>query len=118
MTEPTTSNPPADAQKDSAPSLAPATEVVTLDTPIKRGASIIATVTVRKPRAGELRGVALIELAQLDVIALQKVLPRITQPTLTAQEVAEMDPADLLELGTKVALFLARREMVFDIQTA
>lgn len=79
---------------------------ITLDTPIQRGTETITAVTLRKPAAGELRGVALTDLLQMDVTALQKVLPRITQPTLTAADVAGMDPADLLQIGTEVSGFL------------
>jgi hypothetical protein len=82
---------------------------IELDQPIKRGDSEIKTLTIRKPMSGALRGVSLIELAQLNVNALQIVLPRITEPTLTAQDVAQMDPADLLAVGSEVAYFLASK---------
>jgi hypothetical protein len=79
---------------------------ITLDTPIQRGGQVIEQVSLRKPTAGELRGCNLTDLLQMDVNALQAVLPRITQPTLTKVDVAGMDPADLLQLGTEVAGFL------------
>ncbi|WP_139843056.1 phage tail assembly protein [Janthinobacterium sp. GW456P] len=59
--------------------------------------------------AGALRGISLIELANLNVSALQILLPRITEPTLTAHDVANMDPADLLAVGAEVAGFLASK---------
>ncbi|MBU9369640.1 phage tail assembly protein [Burkholderia multivorans] len=80
--------------------------IITLDTPIKRGEQEIATVTLTKPLAGALRGVALTDVLQLDVIALSKVLPRISDPVLTTQDVLRLDPADLVQLGTEVAGFL------------
>ncbi|MET1080301.1 MAG: phage tail assembly protein [Pseudomonas sp.] len=80
---------------------------VDLDTPIVRSGQTITRVTLRKPRSGELRGMNLVDLMQMDVNALQKVLPRISSPILTEPEVAGMDPADLLQLGMEVALFLA-----------
>mgnify|MGYP003945495953 CR=1 FL=1 len=82
---------------------------IPLDEPIKRGDTIISEVTIRRPKAGELRGISLMELGNLNVAALQTVLPRITQPTLTAHEVAGMDPADLTEIGSEVAIFLVKR---------
>nr|WP_315210831.1 phage tail assembly protein [uncultured Albidiferax sp.] len=94
MTDTTTTTQPADDN------------TVTLDTPLKRGDTSITTVTLRRPKAGELRGVSLTELLQLDVNALQTVLPRITQPILLKTDVADMDPADLVQLGTKVINFL------------
>lgn len=79
---------------------------VTLDEPIKRGDTFITAVTVRKPKSGALRGVSLIDLANMSVVALQMVLPRITEPTLTTQDIANMDPADLTALGVEVGVFL------------
>lgn len=79
---------------------------VALDQPITRGNQTITHVTVRRPRAGELRGVQLVSLLQMDVAALQTVLPRITIPTLNEHEVRNMDPADLVQLGTEVTGFL------------
>lgn len=82
---------------------------VELDTPIVRGTQTITTLTLRKPMAGELRGVALVDLLNLEVNALRKVLPRISTPALTDIEVGRMDPADLVEIGSQVAGFLLRK---------
>jgi hypothetical protein len=82
------------------------THTITLDTPVQRGDTRITHITLRKPKAGELRGVALTDLLQLDVDALQAVLPRVSSPTLTKPDVANLDPADLVQLGTVVAGFL------------
>lgn len=79
---------------------------VTLDSPIVRGEQVIEVVELRKPSAGELRGISLSELLQLDVTALQKVIPRLSKPTLTEADIQQLDPADLLQLGTEVASFL------------
>ena len=86
-------------------------ETITLDTPIKQGKTSITSLEIRKPGAGELRGVNLVDLAQMDVSALIKVLPRITSPALTDIEVGRMDPADLVELGSQVASFLLRKSV-------
>lgn len=78
----------------------------TLDTPIEREGQTITQVTLRKPAAGALRGTSLAALVNLDVDALRKVLPRISTPTLTEFDVANMDPADLVALGGIFAGFL------------
>jgi hypothetical protein len=79
----------------------------TLDTPLVRGSGKpITAITLRKPASGELRGVSLSDLVSLDVAALAKVLPRISSPTLTEQDVARLDPADLVQLGGIFAGFL------------
>lgn len=82
------------------------TETVDLDTPLNRGGTPVKQIRVRKPLSGALRGVSLADLLQMDVTALCKVLPRITDPVLTDQELRIMDPADLVQLGSAVAGFL------------
>lgn len=79
---------------------------VILETPIQRGDTAIAELIVRKPSSGELRGLSLVDLGQLDVDALHTVLPRITIPTITRQEAQALEPADLMALGAEVAGFL------------
>lgn len=82
---------------------------VTLEKPIVRGEQKIEKVQLRKPDSGELRGISLVDLGQMEVTALHKVLPRITIPPLLEHEVAKLDPADLLELGAEVGYFLLKR---------
>lgn len=89
-------------QKQSAPA-APAS--ITLESPIQRGERTIDSIALRKPAAGELRGIALADLLRLDVAALIAVLPRITSPTLTPQDVQQLDLVDLTALGTEVLGF-------------
>lgn len=81
--------------------------VVTLDTPLMRGEQKIEKITLTKPNAGTLRGVSLAALANSDVDALIKVLPRMTYPALTEQEVARLDVSDLISLAGKVVGFLS-----------
>ncbi|UYY78416.1 phage tail assembly protein [Sphingomonas sp. R1] len=64
------------------------------------------TITVRKPGSGELRGLALQNLLQLDVASLQTLAPRITAPVLLKPFVDAMAPSDLLQFGTEVVDFL------------
>lgn len=82
---------------------------VSLDQPIKRGTTEITRITLRKPLSGELRGVLLIDLLNMDVASLIKVIPRISSPGITAPEAAGMDPADLLAIGSKIAGFLLQK---------
>ena len=87
---------------------------VPLDQPIKRGTSEITSITLRKPASGELRGVLLIDLLNMDVASLIKVIPRISSPGVTATEAASMDPADLLAIGSKIAGFLLQKSAKTD----
>ena len=88
---------------------APVFRTVTLDTPIVRGETTIEEVQLRKPRSGELRGLSLVDLGQLKVDSLIKVMPRITMPPLTEAEVANMESADLLACGAEIGSFLLQR---------
>ncbi|MFB4342785.1 phage tail assembly protein [Pantoea sp. CS_6] len=81
-------------------------KTVTLDTPIMRGKTEIKEIVLRKPQSGALRGVRLQALMEMDVNAVMAVLPRVSTPALTVQEVNEMDPADLLALSVEVVTFL------------
>ncbi|HFU2188859.1 TPA: phage tail assembly protein [Escherichia coli] len=58
--------------------------VITLENPVKRGEQVIEQVTLMKPNAGTLRGVSLAAVANSEVDALIKVLPRMTAPMLAA----------------------------------
>ena len=87
---------------------------VVLDTPVRRGATTIDRIALRKPNSGELRGVSLVDLLRMDVASVIKVLPRISTPSLTVVEVSGMDPADLLELGSKISGFLLQRSAKTD----
>ncbi|RRV04428.1 phage tail assembly protein [Pseudomonas sp. v388] len=92
----------------------PEDNTVTLDSPLKRGKTQITHVTIRKPSSGELRGIQLAELIQLDVASLIKVIPRLSTPGLTAPEVASLDPADLLAIGSKIVGFLLQKSAKTD----
>lgn len=87
---------------------------VPLDSPLTRGKTVIDVITLRKPMSGELRGVHLAELLNMDVATLMKVIPRISSPALTNQEAAAMDPADLLACGVKISGFLLQKAVKTD----
>ena len=88
---------------------AAAPTTITLDVPIQRGTTTITEITLRKPNAGELRGLSLQRLHQADTDELLKLLPRITMPSLTPPECAQLDPADLSEAGGVVISFLLKK---------
>jgi len=103
---PETKSEPADAGRFAS---------VTLSEPITRGETTITTITLRKPRAGELRGLNLQELINVDIAAILKVVPRISEPVLTSHECDQLDPADLAEMGGTIRGFFmtsAERELM------
>lgn len=79
---------------------------ITLDTPIQRGDTTITAIELRKPNAGELRGLNITDLLQMDITALHRVLPRISEPLLTEADVSAMDLPDLMQCGIAVSSFL------------
>jgi len=68
---------------------------ITLSEPIVRGETKIDTLTLRKPKAGELRGLSIADLQNAQVTAVITLLPRISAPPITEPEAANMEPEDL-----------------------
>jgi len=97
------------------PPSAPRTVTITLQEPLQREAGPIAAITLRKPRAGELRGLKLGELINSDVGAVITLLPRISDPFITPEEAANLDAEDIAEIaGAIVGFFLtpAQKAMI------
>lgn len=84
----------------------PNEETVVLEQPIQFGSTTITQVQIRKPNVKALSGVSLQAIYQHDVNALIKVLPRVTTPPLTAQQVMDLDPVDFANLGGHLVTFL------------
>lgn len=87
------------------------TATVTLDEPIVRGEQSVATLVLRRPAAGELRGLSLAELTSLKADALYDLLPRITVPPITQAEAEALDLADLFQCSIEVAGFFLPASM-------
>jgi hypothetical protein len=88
---------------------------VTFENPVRRGETLIESITLRKPRAGELRGLSLQALGQSDVNQLIALIPRISEPPLTLQEVEAMEIEDIGAIGSVVFDFFLgteQREMI------
>jgi len=85
--------------------------MIVLDEPIIRGTQQITELKLRKPKAGELRGVSLSDLLSLDVAAIIKVVPRISIPSINEAEARAMDPADLVQVGAKISSFLLKKSL-------
>ncbi|KAA9181544.1 phage tail assembly protein [Delftia tsuruhatensis] len=79
---------------------------VTLETPIKREGGDLAKIQIIKPQTGDLRGVSLVELMQMNTDAIVKVLPRVSHPSIVPHEVKDMDITDVLQVGTELVNFL------------
>lgn len=90
-----------------------------LNSPITRkGGEQIETVGLRKPSVGDLRGMKLSMLLQMDVNAMATLLPRITEPALLPDEVAALDPADFFALSLEALGFFMTADQVAAAQDA
>ncbi len=84
--------------------------VVTFNNPVtlKNGTQITeVTITDSMRQAGALRGLKLWEVATGDVNSLIVLLPRVTLPRLTEQDIATMPIDCFAQLANEVATFLA-----------
>ena len=81
------------------------TTKITLAQPLKQGDKSITEITLRKPMSGELRGIKLLDIMQMDVSAYAPLLPRITTPMLSESQINNLDPADLIQVMTGVQSF-------------
>ena len=89
----------------------PNQETVQLEQPIQFGGNTITEITIRKPNVKALSGVSLQAIYQHDVNALVKILPRVTTPALTAQQVMDLDPVDFAQLGGHLVTFLYPKDL-------
>lgn len=72
-------------------------KLVVLVEPITRGETKISEIALRKPGAGELRGLSLLQLQRVDVSTILTLLPRITLPTLTDHEADALALEDVVQ---------------------
>ncbi len=81
----------------SAPSTAAAklSPPITLSEPIKRGETLITEIILRKPKAGELRGLSVQDLMTARATAVLDILPRIAMPPITQPEAENLEAEDL-----------------------
>lgn len=87
--------------------------IVTLGAPIKvENGDDITVVEVLRPTVGALRGLMLAQVQMQDVNALLKLLPRITKPALSPDQVAELDPSDFADMANQVSLSFMRQEQL------
>lgn len=79
---------------------------ITLSTPLQRGEQTIETISLRCPKAGELRGLEISSLVRMDYSQLEVLIPRISDPMITPAEIAELEPYDMSQLASEVTNFL------------
>lgn len=82
------------------------TYTVELDEAIKVGDSEITRLEIRKPNIAALRNIKLSELMQGDVASILEVLPRVCTPFLTKEQINQLEPADIAQVGGVIMSFL------------
>lgn len=81
---------------------------VPLETPIQDGETTITSLSIRKPVAGELRGLSVSQLIAGDSDSHTKLIPRITSPLLTEDDIktGKLDVTDFTAVVNEVVDFL------------
>lgn len=74
-------------------------ETVTLVEPIVRGETRIEKLNIRKPKAGELRGLSLQDIMRNEATALLQLIPRVSEPPVTADEANDLESEDFAEIS-------------------
>jgi hypothetical protein len=88
-----------------------ASQTITLDFPIKRGETEIKSITINRPKALQLMGLAYRDLISTQISAYVELLPRITMPPLTSAEVEELEAPDVAEIvGVIRDFFMTKAE--------
>lgn len=87
--------------------MTPASRTVTLTTPIPYGDKTLDTLTMRRPNAGDLRGLKLSRLEEVDTDTVLTLVPRIASPHVVAAQLDALTPYDTLMLATEVVGFFA-----------
>lgn len=81
-------------------------KTVELTAPLKVGDNEIAKLTLRKPAAGELRGIKLLDVLQMDASAHAVLVPRICSELTDQSQFWLLDATDLMNvMGTVLSFF-------------
>lgn len=77
---------------------------ITLSNPVNVDGKEVTEITLRRPKAGELRGLQIQSIAMGDVNAVIKLVPRISQPPLSETDMANMDVSDFGTIATVLTM--------------
>lgn len=83
-------------------------KTVTLLYPIKIDGKTVKELKIRKPTAGELRGINLMDIGQMKTETIVTILSRVATPHLTQEQAFSLDVADLGEAAATVWSFFDR----------
>jgi len=81
------------------------TKPLTLSKPIPYGTGTLDQLSFRRPAAGDLRGLKLSGLPDMDVDLVLKLAARTSIDTVTEAQLYTLDPADFLKVANEVVGF-------------
>lgn len=76
---------------------------IKLAVPIEKDGKALTSIDIRKPCSGDLRGLNLVDVCQMDFDAHSTLLSRIS--ILNERDLLDMDPANWAPLQTEIASF-------------
>lgn len=75
--------------------------------PLTFGETTIPELVLRRPTAGDLRGIKMQAIGELEVDTILKMAQRLSTTPLAPTTLDDLDPADLLVLGAEIAGFFS-----------
>ncbi|MFV0625195.1 phage tail assembly protein [Sphingomonas sp. ac-8] len=84
------------------------TAQVELEAPLKRGDQDLATLTFRRPDTAAILDLSLVQLGQMNVDELRRLLPRISTDGLIEQEVDRIAADDVLLIAREISTFMEK----------
>lgn len=86
----------------------PNTKNIELLDGFKRGDNTMKEITLVKPNTGHCRGLSLKAVLNFEIDALSILLPRITLPAMTADDVYKLELMDTLKIAEGITAFLEK----------
>ena len=87
-------------------------KTVDLDQPLKVGDKDVSKLKLRKPLAGELRGIKLLDVLQMDPDALAELVPRISEPQINKADFYSLEVSDLMRVISTTVSFFGKAKTV------
>lgn len=81
--------------------------MIKLTKPLTFGETTTTELILRRPTAGDLRGIKMQAIGELEVDTVLKLAQRLSTTPLAPTTLDDLDPADLLVLGAEIAGFFA-----------
>lgn len=78
---------------------------MTLSRPIKRGDDEIKSIELKEPNTGSLRNLRMTDVLNGDVDSIKILVPRISSPSLTKEDMALVSAPDLAEMSGHIIGF-------------